>query len=217
MMIKILLVEDNKSIIEGLVFSLNSHGYLLDYVTTFSEAKKYLENNRVDLIVLDYTLPDGNGFDLYEKIINKYAIPTIFLTAKDDEESIVKGLSIADDYVTKPFSTKELIARINKIILRNKRQNIIEIDDIKFDTDKMLCYKGKEELYFTSLEIQLLYLLVININKIVSRNTILDRIWQLTGNYVDDHTVTTYMNRIRKKLDIDVIKTVKGIGYIIEK
>ena len=131
---KLLLVEDNLSIIKGLVFNLENNGYSVETKTTISDAKEYIRNNHMDLIILDVTFPDGNGFDLFNNYIKEKKIPTIFLTAKDDEESIVKGLNIgAEDYLTKPFSTKELLARINKILLRYKKENIIVIEDIKFD------------------------------------------------------------------------------------
>ncbi len=162
-------------------------------------------------------MPDGNGFDLFTNTIKNKNIPTIFLTARDDEESIVNGLDIgAEDYITKPFSTKELLARMKKILLRANKNNIIIIDNIKFDIDKMVCYKDGKEINFTALEIKLLYMLILNINKTVSRAAILDKIWELTGNFVDDHTVTVYFNRIREKLGSNIIKTIKGIGYRID-
>ena len=214
---KLLLVEDNLSIIKGLVFNLENNGYSVETKTTISDAKEYIRNNHMDLSILDVTFPDGNGFDLFNNYIKEKKIPTIFLTAKDDEESIVKGLNIgAEDYLTKPFSTKELLARINKILLRYKKENIIVIEDIKFDTDKLLCYKNDKEINLSSLEIKLLYILIVNLNKTVSRNVILDKIWELTGNFVDDHTVTVYYNRIREKLGTNIIKTEKGIGYRID-
>lgn len=214
---KILLVEDNLSIIKGLKFNLENNGYLVEAKSTILDSIEYIKSNSIDLIILDVTLPDGNGFDFFNNYIKEKKTPTIFLTAKDDEESIVKGLNIgAEDYLTKPFSTKELLARINKILLRYKKENIIVIEDIKFDTDKLLCYKNDKEINFSSLEIKLLYILIINLNKTVSRNVILDKIWELTGNFVDDHTVTVYYNRIREKLGTNIIKTIKGIGYRID-
>ena len=214
----ILLVEDNQTIIKGLKYSFEKNNYNLIYKSNIKDARKLLTDNlNLDLIILDITLPDGNGFELFENNIKKLNIPTIFLTAKDDEDDIVKGLNIgAEDYITKPFSTKELLARINKILLRTKKQSVITVQDIKFDTDKMIVYKNDKILELTSLEIKLLSLLFINIGKVVTRNTILDTIWDNTGNDVDDHTVTVYFKRIREKLGTNIIITVKGIGYRID-
>lgn len=214
----ILLVEDNQTIIKGLKYSFEKNNYDLMYKTSIIDTKKYLmENPKLDLIILDIMLPDGNGFDLFKNNIKKLNIPTIFLTAKDDENDIVTGLNIgAEDYITKPFSTKELLARVNKILLRTKKQSIITIQDIKFDIDKMIVYKNDKIIELTSLEIKLLNLLFINIGKVVNRNTILDTIWDSTGNDVDDHTVTVYFKRIREKLGTNIITTVKGIGYRID-
>ena len=215
----ILLIEDNLSIIKGLKYSLEKNNYVLTYATNVRDSINLLnENNKIDFIILDITLPDGNGFDLFEKYIKDKNIPTIVLTAKDDEDDIVRGLNIgAEDYITKPFSTKELLARINKVILRLKKQTIVTIKEIKFDMDKMIVYKNDKKIELTSLEIKLLNLLFININKVVTRSTILDKIWEWTGNDVDDHTVTVYFKRIREKLETDIIKTVKGIGYRIDE
>lgn len=214
----ILLVEDNQTIIKGLKYSFEKNNYNLIYKTNIKDTIKLLMDNlKLDLIILDITLPDGSGFELFENNIKNLNIPTIFLTAKDDENDIVKGLNIgAEDYITKPFSTKELLARINKILLRTKKQSIISAENIKFDIDKMIVYRDDKILEFTSLEIKILSLLFINIGKVVSRNTILDTIWDSTGNDVDDHTVTVYFKRIREKLGTNIITTVKGLGYRID-
>lgn len=214
---KILLVEDNELIIKGLDYALKINNYNLTATSTIKETIKYLKENTPDLIILDITLPDGSGLVLYEENIKFLKIPTIFLTAEDDEEIVVKGLTIAEDYITKPFSTKELFARINKIILRTKKNTIIKVKDISFDLDKMLVYKDDEKVDLTSLELNILKLLFENINKVVRRGTILDKIWELTGNDVDDHTVTVYLKRIREKLNSDIIITIKGIGYRIDQ
>lgn len=214
----ILLVEDNITIVKGLKYAFEKNNYNLVYTTTIFDANNYLKNNsNIDLIILDITLPDGNGIQLFEEKIKKLEIPTIFLTAKDDEETVVKGLTIgAEDYITKPFSTKELLARINKILIRFKKQSIISIKNIRFDMDKMVVYKDGKKVNLTSLELKLLNLLFMNLNKVVSRNTIFDTIWEATGNDVDDHTITVYFKRIREKLGTDIIITVKGIGYRID-
>lgn len=214
----LLLVEDNVAIAKGLEYSLKNEGYDILIAFKANEARLLLESKKIDLVLLDITLPDGNGFDLYEKKIEVLKIPTIFLTAKDDEDDIVKGLEIgAEDYITKPFSTKELLARINKILNRNKKNNIIICQNIAFDMDKMEVFKDGKKVELTSLEIKILKILFLNLDKVVSRNTILDKIWEWTGNDVDDHTVTVYIKRIREKLQSDIILTIKGIGYRIDK
>ncbi len=214
----LLLVEDNMTIAKGLEYSLKLEGYDILIATKINEARLLIESHKIDLILLDITLPDGNGYELYEKKIDLLKIPTIFLTAKDDEDDIVKGLVMgADDYITKPFSTKELIARIGKILNRNKKNNIISWRNIEFDMDKMEVFKDGNKIDLTSLEIKILKILFLNMNRVVSRNTILDKIWEWTGNDVDDHTITVYIKRIREKLQSDIIITIKGIGYRIDK
>ena len=215
----ILLVEDTESIIKGLTYSFEKNNYNLTVKTTIKDSKEYLLNNsNIDLIILDITLPDGNGFELFENTIKDLKIPTIFLTAKDEEEIIVECLNAgAEDYITKPFSTKELMARVNRILLRSKKKSIIKIKDISFDMDKLVLTKDTTPIELTALELKLVNLLFNNLNKVVSRNVILDKIWDWTGNYVDDHTVTVYFKRIREKIGTDIITTIKGMGYRIDE
>ena len=215
---KILLVEDTESIIKGLSYSLSKENYNLTYKTNIKDAKEYIENSNIDLIILDITLPDGDGFDLFNDVIKNKKIPTIFLTAKDEEDDIVKGLELgAEDYITKPFSTKELLARINRIILRNKKSSLIKIKDLTYDMDKLVLTKNDKIIELSALELKLVNLLFLNINKVVTRNIILDKIWEWTGNDVDDHTVTVYFKRIREKIGTDIITTIKGMGYRIDE
>lgn len=215
---RILLVEDNKNIVDGLIYAFKMNNYQLDYTSSVKDTLKYLEDNIPEVIILDVMLSDGNGFDLYSNHIKKLDIPVIFLTARDDEDDIIKGLNLgAEDYMTKPFSIKELLVRVNKIILRKKKQSIIKVEDIYFDIDKMIVKKNDEEVKLTSLELKILQLLFINVGKVVRRNTILDKIWEITGNDVDDHTLTVYLKRIREKLGTDIIITIKGIGYRIDE
>ena len=214
----ILLVEDNDSLAKGLVYSLKQSKFEVIHKVNVKTTKEFLDASRPDLIILDISLPDGNGFELYENNIKDKKIPTIFLTAKDEEDDIVKGLELgADDYMTKPFSTKELIARINKILLREKKNIVIRIKDIEFDLDKMVVYKDKKEIQLTSLELKILSLLFSNLNKVVTRNDIIDKIWEWTGNDINDNTVTVYLKRIREKLGTDIIVTIKGIGYRVDR
>ena len=146
--------------------------------------------------------------------LNQNVIAEEGITQEEYDKLIGFDLGI-DDYVTKPFSPKELIARINKILGKNK--SVIKVSNIKYDVNKMEVYKDDSIVQLSSLEIKILNLLLLNINKVVSRNTILNKIWEWTGNDVDDHTVTVYLKRIREKLGTDIIKTVKGIGYRIDE
>ena len=199
---KILLVEDNFSVMEGLVYLLRENGYDVIQASNYKEARLMLGES-VDLIILDISLPDGNGIDLYKRFVKELNIPTIFLTAKDDEETVVKGLTIgAEDYVTKPFSSKELLVRISKIFMRLNKNSVIKVKDIK--------------LNLTSLEIKILSLLFTNLNKVVTRNYIIEKVWEWTGNDIEDNTVTVYLKRIREKLSSDIIFSIKGIGYRID-
>lgn len=216
-LMKILLIEDNTSITKGLEYSFENAGYEVATVHCVKEAKNYLENRKPDLIVLDISLPDGNGIELYENTIKENDISTIFLTAKDDEETIVKGLTAgAEDYITKPFSTKELLVRMEKIIRRKNKNTVIKVKDISFDMDKMEVYKDDSEIELTSLELKILHLLFENLNRVVRRGTIIEKIWEWTGNDIEDNTVTVYLKRIREKLNSDIIITIKGIGYRID-
>lgn len=214
----ILLVEDSNMVAKGLIYSLEQNGYKVNHKTTKKDTIEFLKIEKPNLVILDISLPDGNGFDVYENVVKPNKIPTIFLTAKDEEDDIVRGLeSGADDYMTKPFSTRELLARINKILAKEKKNRIISIGNIKFDLDKMTVYKNETEIYFSSLEIKILNLLFTNINKVVTREEIIYKIWEWTGNDVYDNTVTVYLKRIREKLGSDIITTIKGIGYRIDE
>ncbi len=175
-----------------------------------------LKAEKYSIIILDIMLPDGNGFELYEKIKQDYFTPCIFLTARDDEDDIVKGIELgAEDYVTKPFSTRELIARMNKILLKGKN-NKIKVKDITLDLDKLVVYKNDQIINLTALEIKLLTLLFTNIGKVIKREYIIEKIWDWTRKDVNDNTVSVYIKRIREKLDSDIIVTIKGIGYRVD-
>lgn len=211
---KILLVEDNKSISDNLKYTFNINNIDLDVTNNIKSTKDYLEYNKPSLIILDVTLPDGNGFDLYKSELSKMNIPVIFLTACDTEENIVEVLNMgASDYITKPFRPLELIARINKIL----HKKTIKIKDITIDMNKMIVTKNNEIINLTTLEYKILNLLIENVNKVVTRDRIIDSIWEWTGNDVNDNTITVYMKRIREKLNSDIIVTIKGIGYRIDE
>ena len=214
---KILLVEDNEILAKGLIYSLEQKKYQVIHTLNVENTLKILKTEKIDLAILDVSLPDGNGFDLYRDNIKEKNISSIFLTAKDEEDNIVKGLELgAEDYITKPFSIKELMARINRIILRNKKNTIIQVQNIKFDMDKMVVYRDNENVELTNLELKILNLLFLNLNKVVKRSEIIDKIWEWTGNDVNDNTVTVYLKRIREKIKTDIIITIRGIGYRID-
>lgn len=214
----IFLVEDNTAIIKGLDYSFTKNNFQLSYKTNIKEAQSYLKNNKdVDLIILDITLPDGNGVNFYKEFIKDLNIPTIFLTANDEEERIVDCLEAgAEDYITKPFMMGELLARVRKI-LRKGESNTVKVKDITFDFDKMEVRKANELINLSSLELKILHLLFLNLNKVVTRQSIIEHIWEWTGNDVYDNTITVYMKRIREKLNTNIIITIKGIGYRIDE
>lgn len=210
---KILLVEDNKSIIKGLEYAFAQNGYSCEYCLSLDEAVRKAPFN-YDVAVLDIMLPDGNGFDLFKKIRRYSDLPVIFLTAVDDEDSVVNGLELgADDYITKPFSTRELIARIKRVANKNSKKNIITVSGVTLDLDKSAVFENGKQLELTALEYKLLSLLMQNVGKVVTRELIFEKIWDVSGNFVNDNTLTVYIKRVRKKLDADIIKTVKGLGY----
>ncbi len=213
----ILLIEDEVDILNNLKDILEQNNYQVLRAKSIKESKEYLEKN-LDLIILDVTLPDGDGFEFYKMNIKEREIPTIFLTAKDLEDDIVKGLSLgAEDYITKPFLPKELLIRIKKIIDRHNKTNIIKIKEFTFDTLNLRVFKNNTEIRLTSLETRLLFLLINNLNKTITREILLEYIWEWTGNDVNDNTLTVYFKRIREKLDSSIIITYKGIGYRINE
>lgn len=213
-MYKILLIEDNLYIIKGIVYLLKQHNFDVDVVSTLSDAKKYLEND-YNLIILDLMLPDGDGIDFFKNnLTNK---PTLVLTAKDDEDVISDALDNGvEDYMVKPFRAKELLSRINKIIRKNKDNNLIKVKNVVIDTDAARVYVDNVEVIFTSLEYRILLLLFQNLNRIVTREIIMEQIWDISGNFVEDNTLTVYIKRIREKLGSDIIKTIKGLGYRVD-
>ncbi len=224
---KILLVEDNDTIVMGLKYLLEKENFEVKTVKNLEETYKIAEKEKFNLYLLDINLPDGNGFDICSKLKEKEDVPIIFLTARDDEKDIVKGLDMgADDYITKPFRNRELISRINNVLRRygkndnNSKDNIIKINEIEINTDSAKVMKNGEEIVFTSLEYKILVMLFSNPNVLITRQQILDKIWDIAGNFVNDNTLTVYIKRIREKLDDKdgkIIKTVRGLGYIIEE
>ena len=215
-MSKILLVEDNVSIVKGLKYSLEQNGYKVIVASTFNEGISLLDDT-IDLAILDIALPDGNGYEICKKINESYKIPTIFLSAKDEEDDIVKGLELgADDYITKPFGVKELLVRIDKVLKRQIKKKIVIVGNTKVDLDKAQVFVNNELVGLSALEYKILSLLFTNLNHIITREKLLENIWDVDSNFVEDNTLTVSIKRIREKLNNDIIKTVKGMGYMVE-
>ncbi len=215
-MYSILLIEDNDYIIKGIKYLLEANNFKVTVAKNLQEASKLIEN-KYDLIILDLMLPDGDGLKFYQENLKNKA--TLVLTAKDDEDIISNSLdSGIEDYIIKPFRSKELLARINKILKRNKDNEIITVDNVTVDTEAGRVFVNNEEINLTSLEYRILLLLFQNLNRIVTREILIDRIWDISGKFVEDNTLTVYIKRIREKLgNDDIIKTIKGIGYRVDK
>ena len=218
---RILIVEDEFKIADVIASRLRKENYIVD---VFGNGEEGLDNaltNIYDLIILDVMLPDGSGFELCRDIKKNMTTPILFLTAKDEEQDVVNGFDLgADDYVVKPFRPRELISRINNILRRYEKEesNKLQAGNVIIDLDASRVYVGQKEIVFTALEYKILVLLFSNMGKTVTRENILDKIWDVAGNFVNDNTLTVYVKRIRAKLgENDVIKTIKGIGYRVEK
>lgn len=223
---RILLLEDDISLVDGLKYSLKRNGFDVELVRTVKEAMSHLPEIEVyDLLILDVTLPDGTGFEVCEKIRNQNkAIPIIFLTASDEEVNVIRGLdSGGDDYIAKPFKLGELCSRIRALLRRSglpnhNNHNRMECGDIEIDLlGSRVLLRGKA-LDLTSVEYRLICLFVRNANRVTLRNNILNELWDSTGDFVDDNTLSVYVRRLREKIETDPslpehLITVRGFGY----
>ena len=225
-MSKILLLEDDISLVDGLKYSLKKNGFDAEIVRTVSEALNSIENiGKYDLLILDVALPDGTGFDVCEVVRGRgQQIPIIFLTASDEEVNIIRGLdSGGDDYITKPFRLGELCSRIRALLRRAGAPNtgstaLIECGDVTVDLLGSRASLNGKNLELTSAEYRLLCLLIRNANRIVTREVILSELWDEAGNFVDDNTLSVYVRRLREKVEADPshpkrLVTVRGFGY----
>ena len=224
-MCKLLLLEDDVSLIDGLVYSLEKNGFSLDVVRTIKDAENYLSKHEYDLLLLDVTLPDGTGFEVCEHVRRKGSdVPIIFLTAADEETNVIRGLdSGGDDYITKPFKLGELCSRIKALLRRagmkaKKDTSILRAGDITIDLLSSRVFFKNKILDLTAAEYRLLCLLIRNVNLVVTRNMILDELWDGSGNFVDDNTLSVYIRRLREKVEKDPshpehLMTVRGFGY----
>lgn len=219
----IFFVEDDLSLISGLSFALNKQGYEIDIVRTVLEAQKTWKEGKYDLVILDVSLPDGNGYDLCRKIRKTSKIPVIFLTAADEETDIIMGLDIGgDDYITKPFKLAVLLSRINAVLRRsenfNQKDTELSSNGIKVDLLKSEVYKDGTLIDLTASEYKLLCLFMEHPDRILSPEQILNRLWDCDEKYIDGNTLTVYIRRLRTKIEDTPgnphrIVTVRRMGY----
>lgn len=222
-MIKILLVEDDRSIISKLTDFLQSEGFGVASVTGQSAALELLRKEPFDLALLDISISDGNGFSLCAAIRAEYSLPVIFLTASADEYSTVAGLELgAVDYIAKPFRPRELVSRIRNALRRTgSTESVLCLGDVTVDTVKGTVARKGKEIFLTALEYRLLLVFLNHRGLVLSRNQLLEAIWDASGEFVNDNTLTVYIKRLREKIEEDpqqpvLIKTVRGLGYRVD-
>lgn len=222
-MIRILLVEDDKSIITNLCEYLKKEGFFVRTASGQKDALTILDSESFDLILLDISLSDGNGFSVCSAVKSDYHIPVIFLTASSDEYSTVTGFNLgADDYIPKPFRPRELVSRIKNILrLTSNAGSVIKLGDVEVDTVKGTAKKNGKDIYLSALEYRLLLVFINNRGVILTRAQLLESIWDVAGEFVNDNTLTVYIKRLREKIENDIqnptiIKTVRGLGYMVD-
>ncbi len=220
---KILMIEDDLSLINGLSFAIKKQGYDLDIARTVLETDAIFDGGKYDLVILDVSLPDGSGFDICKKIRQTSKVPIIFLTAADEETDIIMGLDIgADDYITKPFKLAVLMSRINAILRRSNNFNQADTElgsnGITVKLLKREVYKNGERIDLTTGEYKLLCMFMENPDIVLSADRILGKLWDCDENYVDNNTLTVYIRRLRTKIEDNPsepkkIITIRGMGY----
>ena len=222
-MTKILLVEDDKAIVANLTEFLNNEGYIVNSVSGQTAAMNLLAEEKADLVLLDVSLAEGNGFATCKAIKAEYDIPVIFLTASGDEYSTVTGFDLgADDYIPKPFRPRELVSRIKNVLrLTGNTGKTVKLGDVIVDTEKGVAMKNNKDLFLSALEYRLLLVFINNRGIVLTRTQLLDSIWDIAGDFVNDNTLTVYIKRLREKIEDDpanpkIILTVRGLGYKVE-
>lgn len=222
-MTKILLVEDDKAIVANLTEFLNNEGYIVRSVSGQTAAMKLLAEEKADLVLLDVSLAEGNGFAACKAIKAGHDIPVIFLTASGDEFSTVTGFELgADDYIPKPFRPRELVSRIKNVLrLTGNTGKTVKLGDVVVDTEKGVAMKNNKDLFLSALEYRLLLVFINNRGIVLTRTQLLDSIWDIAGEFVNDNTLTVYIKRLREKIEDDpanpkIILTVRGLGYKVE-
>ena len=222
-MTRILLVEDDKTIVSNLTEFLSKEGFDIKSTSGQSGALALLDTARFDLVLLDISLSDGSGYTVCKAVKADYHIPVIFLTASGDEYSTVAGFDLgADDYIPKPFRPRELVSRIKNILrLTGNAGSVIKLGEVEVDTVKGTANKNGKDLYLSALEYRLLLVFINNRGIVLSRNKLLESIWDIAGEFVNDNTLTVYIKRLREKIEEDpqnptIIKTVRGLGYKVD-
>lgn len=217
---KILLVEDDVTLAMGIEYSLKNEGFEVKHVKNVKEANLEIKELNYDIVLLDVTLPDGSGYDICREIRMKSDVPVIFLTACDEEVNVVMGLDMgADDYLTKPIRVRELIARINAVSRRKKVNNnqLITYKDLRIFPLKYEVYKDNEKIQLTTVEYKLMLMLIENKGNVLSRKQLLEKLWDVEGDFIEEKTLNVYIKRLREKLgessNVNYIETVRGIGY----
>lgn len=220
---RILLVEDDSALIRTLSAFLTGEGFLVESATGQKEAVETMDAGGFDLALVDISLAEGSGFAVCAEA-KTIGLPVIFLTASGDEHSVVMGLDMgADDYIAKPFRPRELVSRIRSVLRRTgKRQSVVRLGELTVDIDKASVTRGSEELFLSALEYRLLLVFLNNRGQILSRNRLLEEIWDCAGDFVNDNTLTVYIKRLREKIEPDpqeprYIHTVRGLGYRLEE
>ena len=220
-MSRILLVEDDTMIASGILYALETEGYETNHATRIKDARSLIEHYNFDLAIIDMQLPDGTGFDVSE-IFKNNATSVIFLTVVDDENTIVRAFDEgAQDYIVKPFRIRELLARVRRILSANikngEKDNIIYMGHAVIHTDEAKVYVNDKIIELTALEYRLLLIFASNKGLLLTRQQILDKIWDADGNFVEDNTLTVYVKRLREKLGEAIhIETVRGMGYRVD-
>lgn len=221
----IFLLEDDDAIAMGLSYSLENDGYTVTVAKSVSQALEIINKKNFSMYLLDLTLPDGSGYSVCKRIKEIGDFPVIFLTAYDDEVNVVMGFELgADDYITKPFRLKELLVRIKSVFRRYNNDSgdgKIKVKDLVVNTNEAKVYKNGNEIVLTAMEYRLLLILLNNRGCVLSRTQLLENIWDVAGDFVDDNTLTVYIKRLRDKIEENptepvYIKTIRGLGYIIE-
>lgn len=217
---RILIVEDDVDIVENLSILLQDEGYSVCQAYDVESALKILRTESIDLVLLDITLPDGNGYSVCTTVKRSTNAPVIFLTAMTDEASIITGFQLgADDYITKPFKSMELICRVRNALRKSgKVPSVFQVDDLHVDASKAVVTKAGLEIILSALEYRLLLVFLNHFGETLSRNDLLHEIWDIAGDYVNDNTLTVYIKRLRDKIETDpsnpvILKTVRGMGY----